>query len=262
MAGFFISDLRRALGSAGFFLACLITILIWVVSTLDLLPIPDETVLTIYENGNVGQMQILMPAVAALPYGTAFSDEWRSRYFRLQLLRGNAIEWLLSKFLVAILCGALAVGCGGILFVLLVSLSHSALPPADMATNIIENIRSNGQATSLLRAENIWLYLLACTGFRMLAAMMWAGVALAISIYVPSRFYAVLSPFLLSVLLRSFSDWVGIPYNWQLNAIVRGETMIKDAGRAYAFASARYGPYILLCAGVFLWHGKRRVCNA
>lgn len=96
MAGFFISDLRRALGSAGFFLACLITILIWVVSTLDLLPIPDETVLTIYENGNVGQMQILMPAVAALPYGTAFSDEWRSRYFRLQLLRGNVIEWLLS----------------------------------------------------------------------------------------------------------------------------------------------------------------------
>jgi len=95
MAGFFISDLRRALGSAGFFLACLITILIWVVSTLDLLPIPDETVLTIYENGNVGQMQILMPAVAALPYGTAFSDEWRSRYFRLQLLRGNVIEWLL-----------------------------------------------------------------------------------------------------------------------------------------------------------------------
>lgn len=258
MAGFFISDLRRALGSVGFFLACLITILIWVVSTLDMLPIPDETVLTIYYYGNVGQMQILLPAVAALPYGTAFSDEWRSRYFRLQLLRGNVKEWLLSKFLVAILCSALAIGCGGILFALLVSLSHSALPP----TSIIENIRSNGQATSLLRAENIWPFLLACTGFRMLAAMLWAGVALAISTYVPSRFYAVLSPFLLCILLRSFSDWVGIPYNWQLNAIVRGETMIEDAGRAYAFALARYGPYILLCAGVFLWRGKRRVCNA
>lgn len=168
-----------------------------------------------------GGVQLLVPLCAAAAYGAVHAEELRTRFFLLEIMRTSERKYVLTKAVSAMLSGALVLGGG---FLLHVILWHILAGPYDVSARPdIEVYFAPGKvyATYLQTPYAVMMYVHAVLGFAITGAF-WAmvgvtllswnsdpqlSIALAVVIY-----FLMKNRFLYLVFGFSMPDYTGL-YN-------------------------------------------------
>ncbi len=139
----------------------------------------------------LGTFDLFAPAIAAIPFGAAFYNDFKSGYGKFILTRTSRSEYLISKALSCGITGGLAIFLPNL--TLDVFLWSFARPQtvSDNRTFPQENI---AELEGLNGGLNLMLILLALA---FLFGAAWALAGLAVSAFIPNKFAAYASPFMI-----------------------------------------------------------------
>lgn len=195
-----------------------------------------------------------LPALAALPYAHSFADEYQTGYLWQSMPRQGVIPYALHKFMSVTLAGALSVGLGMALFAVLVSILYL---PSDPASN---------PALILPLEDTIWRNLYGVWGglpffivqiiLAMLFAMVWSGVGLLISAFIPNRYMAVAAPLVVYYALSSLCQLTGLHFLDPAEMLVQNDLIGYNLGFSYIIGCQI--SFILLLALAFIWRIRGR----
>ena len=129
-----------------------------------------------------GGVQLLVPLCAAAACGAVHAQALQTRFFLLEILRAGEKPYILSKALSAMLTGALALGGGFLLHVLL---WHALAGPYDTAARpdvAVDLVPGTVYAAYVQTPYAVMAFLHAVVGFAVTGAL-WAMVALTLLIW-------------------------------------------------------------------------------
>lgn len=129
-----------------------------------------------------GGIMLLVPLCAAAAYGTVHAEELRTRFFLLTIMRTSERKYVLTKAASAMLTGALVLGGG---FLLHVILWHIVAGPYDVAARpdiAVDFVPGTVYDTYIQTPFAIMAYAHAVFGFAVTGAL-WAMVAVTLLVW-------------------------------------------------------------------------------
>lgn len=129
-----------------------------------------------------GGIILLAPLCAAAAYGAVHAEELRTRFFLFEMMRTSEKKYVLTKALSAMLTGALALGGG---FLLHVILWHAVAGPYDVAARpdiAVDFVPGTVYDTYIQTPYAVMAYVHAVFGFTVTGAF-WAMVAVTLLIW-------------------------------------------------------------------------------
>lgn len=205
--GVFRMDIHRALRSPLFYLTIIAFTLVQLAGVWqEITLIGESNVLYLYYAGNFPTASLMF---AALPFATAFCTEWRCHFTPYAMKRSSVYAYAWSKMASATLAGGLAVVLGYVLFFGILALRFPLMTPG---SNIYDVLVRSSPYGSLLQNGQTLLFFAAILLCHALSAMIFAGVTVTISGFIPNLFVALAAPMLFYyVNLNAIpNDWINL----------------------------------------------------
>ncbi len=196
------------------------------------------------------QVQVLF-VCGALPYATAYLNDWNNGYIRLLVIRGNLRSYLRSKVLVTALSGFFSVFIGKLLFVSSLCLFYPWTSEFDVPDKI---------GVNLLYYIHPWAYFIGDALLYALAAAGFAVMALLVSGFVLNTFVTIASPLVLFFAITSIYQIFHLPQGIDLNALTMGYIYAyADSWQFTLLHIIIVWLIVILIAGkLFIWRAERR----
>ena len=210
----FITDIKRAFTSPGFFAAITISTLAGLIGGRDTTVMLAhggalEAMGEVWEQIMFAAMYsqiflLVLPILCSLPHTGAFADEINSKFARLYLPRAGRWRYLVSRTISTALSGGIAITLGVLLLMVIYIIAFPPLGLAQAGVDIIPKLFTLFQAVVLL-------FFNAC---------LWAligGIAAAV---MRNKYIAYASPFILYYVATSFqqryyqSSYLASPQEW------------------------------------------------
>ncbi|ARU60614.1 hypothetical protein CBW65_05600 [Tumebacillus avium] len=197
-------------------------------------------------------LYLLLPLLAAIVYADSYLLDEKSGFTKSIYTRVSKGKYLISKFLVTFLTGAMAVLVPLFIHLLVTAmLLPSMMPdPASGTSPMIE-----GKMWLDFYYEHPYAYIFSYMLIDMLFAGALATFGLAVSVFVKKRFVVLLAPFLLYLFLFFILQLLGLPAWIPFKFLQPGQTVLNITVLKIA---SELVVVLGLSAAVFLTEGKRR----
>jgi hypothetical protein len=190
---------------------------------------------------------------AAAPFVSSFCGDWNTQYIRFLVARCGVFRYVASKVVVCFLSSLAVVFLGLLLFVLGL-LPFTPLTPDDLTPLA-------GPPFGMFLTDGLpVLYLLVLCFLFALGNSFWAVCGLTVSAYIPNRFVAILSPFLLSYILEEITSplppWINLYRLTRVYDVIGQGPLLT-----FLYYLLIFGVLIFLCTLLFSRQVKKRVHN-
>ncbi len=245
-------DMRRAFGSINFLIASVGVCIVYYASAWQEIN-PKVGLLNafLYAPLSLGP---LITFFCVLPYTTSYCSDWNSKYIRSIAIRTGSREYGSSKVITCALSSGAAIVLGNVLFIVLLLQRHMSF-----SASSIENYAARTVGGELLLNGQYGVYLAICIYLMFLSAAFWSIVGLCASSYMPNKFVALCTPFIIDFSLRrvtyTFPIWL------RLNIISEGMCIIKGTWINLAYATLVYTALTAVVGFLFVKNAKRRLSN-
>ena len=142
------------------------------------------------------------PLVCAFASGGLFYDDQETGFNKLRLMKSGRKAYQYSLWVGATLGGGFAVMSGILLFSVVCATVFGPQDPASILVAV------DGWLPVLSHSMGNWAYMIAHALLGFLFGMVWSGIGLVFSVFVPNRYISYLSPFIIC-----FSSVLVLPNN-------------------------------------------------
>lgn len=163
---------------------------------------------------SVGFGKWLIPLLAAIPGGLMLIEEKNCGYDILLNLRVSHLKYMTSKFVTAVISGALAIVFGYIFYfaILVARFGFS-----------VEFYKFYGGNISSIAYNHFPLYFMSVLYMQVLGGGFWAACAVTYSIYHFDIYYTLAIPLIISRILYIITSWKMIPEWVNISLLIDGE---------------------------------------
>lgn len=199
-----------------------------------------------------GTFDLFAPAIAAIPFGAAFYNDFKSGYGKFILTRTSRSKYLAAKVLSCGITGGLAIFLPNLLFDIFLWIFARPQTESDNKAFPQEAI---AKLESLNGGLNLMLILLALA---FLFGAAWALVGLAVSAFIPNKFAAYASPFMIyfaaSLILAQSEETLKFS---PINMLYPNYRGIPSMWFCFIYQSV----LIIAAAVIFVFRANRRLKN-
>lgn len=252
------ADLQRAVFSGSFLagLAATVAIFCFGAIGINLSGVSAAAAFNdIYKYSNISQLLFL---AATFAYSAAFCVDWQTRFAFLLIIRSDMTAYMLSKCIAAAVAGGLAVMTGALLFIIGLCATLSEILPSAEAIAMQYSFQAFGD---LLAAGAAGRFFLAYLGVIFLQAAFFSSLGLAVSGYLPNKYAAYITPFLLCFMLNQVANVAKLPV-W-LDPVKLAAARVTDTPAAVILyrTAASFLTFTVICDAVFIRRAKRRLAD-
>lgn len=265
------ADLHRAFLSPYFILGALVACAAFLLhSTITTVGYGSAayTFYCVYSGNMLSMMLIGVP----LAYSACFASELSNSYFRPAIIRSSINSYAISKCTATTLSGGASGALGSIMFIihLLIREPYTAYEDCLMIMGdvTVESTRKYfGRFGDLisLGGERFGeaLYLAAWVYLVFLVSMLFAVLGLCVSAYIPNKYAACASPFLLCFVINRVALLFNIPYYLDPVRVGTGAIPFSSTySGALLYITLFYIILTVLVSCIFVRAAKRRLSNA
>lgn len=266
------ADLHRAFLSPYFFLGVLVVCAAFFLGSSTNSIGYGSTAYTFHVTYSVGEVLITMLIGIPLAYSACFASELSNGYFRPAIIRSSINSYAISKCTATALSGGASGALGSIMFIIYLLIREPYTAYEDclraMGEVTVESTRKCfGRFGDLiaLGGERFGeaLYLAAWVYLAFLVSMLFAVLGLCVSAYIPNKYAACASPFLLYFVINRGTHLLNIPY--YLDPVRVGTGIIPFSSTysgALLYITLFYIILTVLVSCIFVRAAKRRLSNA
>lgn len=252
----FFTDLRRRVLSPGFavmtliaaacyFISCAEELkFVWYSDTCDILYLH----MIAYDLGFLSTLAVL--CCTALNC-TSFLNDYQSSFFRGCILRSGKRRYTAAEFLSCVVAGGLILALGLVIFVLIL---RFRFPLANPDGGVVESARHSATFKGKIIGEGHyvgWFASMALISF--LYGGMWSAVGICVSAFIPDKYAASFSPFI----IMKFSEFF-LKGNFKFDNIFSGYFNVGSTAECLMFATAYLGTVTAILGIIFCIKAQRR----
>lgn len=183
---------------------------------------------------------------------TAFLNDYQSSFYRGCILHSGKRGYTAAKFLSCVITGGLILALGLIIFVMILCLKF---PLANPDGNIMDTAqRATPFIFGILREGHYIGYFAALALLSFLYGGMWSAVGICVSAFVPDKYAASFSPFI----IMKFADHFLRNVKLNFDSIFSGNYNIGGAVGSLLYAVGYFGIITILLGIVFCIKAGRR----
>ena len=256
----YLSDLKRALTSWGFFLAILGTCAVYFAGAWVDLKWGTEDVLYYFNISNqIGGYKNILVFLCVLPYAINYSAEWNHSVIRYTIIRSNKTRYAWSKVVATAISGGMALAVGLSLFILILSFKFPMVNTSSENFQIFINYGFG----SLLASGNYILYYIFYILQIFFFGAFWAVFALVVSAWITNFFITVSAPFIIFYFFQELFMKMHIPTYLNITRISTGVYRLSESAYINLMFIAWFLIGLTAIMGfVFASKVKRRISNA
>lgn len=252
------ADFYRAFFSSGFLIGILSTIAIFYFGSIGMMSHNSSAVAAfnnIYKYNNISQLLILS---ATFAYTAGFSIDWQSRFTFSIIGRSNKISYILSKFASAAVSGGLSVALGAAIFVGFICMTQPNIMPTALEVEMEFSNQAFGDL--LVKGKVVWFFFsyLYIVFFQ---AVFFSSLGLMVSGYLPNRYIAYISPFVLGFMLNQVANVLELPIWLDPVKLATASILGVTAPVILWTSTASFLSFTMICGALFVQAAKRRISN-
>ena len=248
------NDLMRSVISTEFTLAILgVCIVYYMGAWSELKFAPDILYLFRYAK-EAGTFDIIFILVSILPYTTCFCSDWNNQYIKPFIIRTGIKRYTISKIITCMISAGSAYVFGMLVFVASLKIS---LPVISINSDINNYTKALGG--ELLINERYILYFGVYCILGFLTAALWSTVGLYASTYLPNKYIALFTPFIMYYVLNLFTG--KFPVWLRLNRISQGRCVIGGTATTLGYVILLHLALIIVIGFLFSRKVKGRLEN-
>jgi len=190
--------------------------------------------------------------ICAVASSHSFADDFESKYFNFTVARIGKNKYVAAKFLAVAIAGGLVLAIGETLFILIL---RTRLPLVAENSSALQSLTSTSAfLAKLLEDGHNVLFFALTVMISFLYGALWSAVGLATSAFIPNKFIAAFSPYI----ILQFNEAI---FKGTLRAIVifRGNYTFGTFGASMAYTLGFFALLIIACAVLFRIGAMRRV---
>lgn len=161
----------------------------------------------------------LLPAFAVLPFSGSFCAEYKSRILPFIVSRENRRRYCMVKYVVTVAVSGL---CTALATALLFGILACIFPVA----------ADYWQEPVINEPYHVWIavyhpvkYFFVEAAMGALRGILWSGIALCVSAYIPDAFVTLISPYFVSFIVRQVCRMLRIADEYQLDKMLMGSVI-------------------------------------
>lgn len=253
------SELYRGFFSSGFIVGIIATILIFFFGSVGMIS-KNVSAVAAFNNtlkyNNISQLLILSSTFA---YAASFCTDWQNRFYFPLIIRSQKAAYIVSKCIAAAVLGGLSVVIGAAFFIGYVCITQPDILPEAIEIELEFSYQAFGD---LLVKKNAAGFFLSYLYILFLQAAFFSSLGLTVSAYLPNRYVAYASPFILSFLLNQIANVWDFPIWLDPVKLATARIFGTPTGIILRIATAAFLSYIIICHALFIRKVKRRIANA
>ena len=252
------ADFYRAFFSMGFLMGIVSTIAIFYFGSIGMMTGIGSAVAVFnntYKYNNISQLLIL---AATFAYSASFCIDWQTKFHYSLIVRSKTTAYTLAKCLAAVVAGGLSVAIGVLLFIGCICITQPSILPQAMEIEVEFSVQAFGD---LLMMRQAGLFFLSYLYIIFLQAAFFSILGLLASAYLPNKYAAYISPFILGFAMNQAANVLHLPI-W-LDPVKLATASIRNtpAVTIILMATATYVSLIGICTILFTYKVKRRMSN-
>lgn len=182
---------------------------------------------------------------------TAFLNDYQSSFYRGCILRSGKRRYTAAKFLSCVVTGGLILALGLIIFVLILSLKF---PLGNPDGNVVDSAQhSDLFLAEILLGGHYVGYFAALSLLSFLYGGMWSAVGICVSAFVPDKYAASFSPFI----IMNFAGYF-LKGNFSFDNIFSGYYNVGGTAGSLLFAIGYIGAITAVLGIIFCIKAERR----
>ena len=174
----------------------------------------------------------VLPILATFPFATSFCEEKHNRAVAFISSREGVKEYGIIKYSVNAVVGGLSVALGTMMTILLLC-SRFPLVSGDYNAESVDEIFH-----CWIAVNNPVFYCFTEICFGFMRGMIWASIAMLVSVYITDRLVITMVPFLGKGIFVSVCQLLRIDNNHRIDMLLIGRTVIKNSKFTVLIASA------------------------
>lgn len=219
--------------------------------------IKQGTVHYFFQNSAFGGVcrSYLFPIFTTLPFAFSFCREYNSNIFPFIVLREGKKEYCVIKYIVNIVAGGIAAAAAtGILFLFLAA-------QFPIAEEVDETIVMADRFHYWIAMHHPYQYgvIEVLNGF--LSGVLWSGIALCVSAYIPNSIVAMTSPYFASFAITHSLRLIGIDNKYWLPKWLTGYSIIDSSAKTLALSAITIAAVSVILFAIFYKRIVRRIEN-
>ena len=173
------------------------------------------------------------------------------------LVRNNTNEYALSKCISSSIAGGVSVTLGSVVFIVFLLVRGTG-----QSLVCDESIVNTSAFHDLLTAKHPYLFLFAYTCVIFLQAMFWSVLGLLGSAFLPSKYVAYATPFVLGYVFHQVATSVGLPGWLNPGQMSTGRMFDSDTWVGLLWETIFFLVLVVVSSMFFVRTMKRRIANA
>lgn len=182
---------------------------------------------------------------------TAFLNDYQSSFYRGCILRSGKRRYTAAKFLSCVVTGGLILSLGLVVFVLILRLKF---PLANPDGNVVDSAQHSVDFTAKILREGHYVgYFAALALLSFLYGGMWSAVGICVSAFVPDKYAASFSPFI----IMNFTGYF-LKGKFDFDDIFSGCYNVGGTAGSLLFAIGYLGTITVVLGIIFCKKAERR----
>lgn len=249
-------ELQRSLCSISFLIASLGVCTVYYLGAWGEIQHASDLLYLFRYSTQASAFSMLIVLFCTVPYSTSFCTDWNSRYIRLCVIRSGYNKYSFAKVLACAVSSGFSIVLGMVLFFL------SLAPWVSIVSKTSSNFQIFADTTLggifLINGQHI-IYFVIYIYLGFLKGALWGVLGLYISTYIPNKFVAIFTPFivyyLINILTYSFPVWL------RLNRISDGLCIIEGTLISLVYATVLFMGLTFVLGLLFVRTSKRRLAD-
>jgi len=208
-----------------------------------------------FKYNNISKLLILSSTFA---YAASFCIDWQTRFTLPIIIRNSKTTYAISKCVAAAVSGGLSVSIGAAIFIACLCITQPGILPEGMEIKMEFSYQAFGD---LLVKGKAALFFLAYLYIIFLMASFSSSMGLMVSAFMPNRYVAYVSPFVLSFALNQIANVFDLPIWLDPVKLATADIYGTAAPSILGMSTATFISFTLVCDIVFIYTVKRRIAN-
>lgn len=252
------ADFYRAFFSMGFVMGIVSTIAIFYFGSIGMMERGVSAIAAFnntYKYNNISKLLIL---AATFAYSASFCIDWQTKFHYSLIIRSKTAVYALSKCIAVMVMGGLSVAAGAFLFIGCICMQQPDILPQAMEIEVEFSPQAFGD---LLMMGKAGLFFLSYLYVIFLQAAFFSVLGLLVSAYLPNKYVAYISPFILGFAMNQIANVLRLPIWLDPVKLATAKILNTPAAMIIWMETATYISLIGICTILFARKVKRRMSN-
>ncbi|MBU5485121.1 hypothetical protein KQI86_12325 [Clostridium sp. MSJ-11] len=253
-----VMDIRRSFLSIGFITSVIGTCFIYFLGDwIDILWGRSDVLTYFFISISIGRVIQFTILLSALPYTISFCTDWNSKYIRPCIMRTGVNKYGWSKVVSCYLSGTMSIALGSWLFIILLMFKF---PLVSTSSQYYEACKNTMFGQFLIDGRHI-LYFAFRIHLIVMACGFFSVVGLYISTYLPNKFVALTSPFIVYYFLSQLGHELDLPWYLCVDLIIKGNFQLGGDFINIIYSTLLFAILTIFTGFLFVKGVRRRVSN-